>query len=86
MYDKRDDFNFKIVKFPFMDSNIPTKPAYGVYVSQLVRIGRICERYETFVERHRMITSRLLESNIRYIHQNITYHLHVLCSWSTCDA
>ena len=38
------------VKFPFMDSNIPAKPAYGVYISQLVHIGRICERYETFVE------------------------------------
>ena len=38
VYDKRDDFNFKIVKFPFMDSNIPAKPAYGVYISQLVCI------------------------------------------------
>ena len=42
------------VKFPFMDSTIPAKPAYGVYISQLVCIGRI---YETFVERHRIITS-----------------------------
>ena len=34
VYDKRDDFNFKIVNFPFMDSNIPAKPAYGVlYIS-----------------------------------------------------
>ena len=41
VYDKRVDFNFKIVKFPFMDSNIPAKPAYGVYISQLVRIGKI---------------------------------------------
>ena len=29
-----------------MSSNIPSKPAYGVYVSQLVRIGRICSCYE----------------------------------------
>ena len=66
VYDKRDDFNFKIVKFPFMDSNIPAKPAYGVYISQLVRIGRICERYEAFVERHRMITSRLIHQGFHY--------------------
>ena len=44
IYDKRDAFNFNIVNFPFMDSNIPNKPAYGVYISQLVRIGRICEK------------------------------------------
>ena len=33
VFDKRDDFNFHIVNFPHMDSNIPTKPAYRVYIS-----------------------------------------------------
>jgi hypothetical protein len=31
IYDKRDDFNFKIINFPNMCSNIPAFPAYGVY-------------------------------------------------------
>ena len=35
LYDIRDDFNFPIVNFPFMCSNIPASPAYGVYISQL---------------------------------------------------
>ena len=30
-YDKRDDFNFPIVNFPFICSNIPAAPAYGVH-------------------------------------------------------
>ena len=34
LYDKRDDFNFPIVKFPFICSNIPAAPAYGVYITQ----------------------------------------------------
>ena len=33
LYDKWDDFNFPIVNFPFLSSNIPSAPAYGVYVS-----------------------------------------------------
>ena len=33
IYDKRDDFNFKIINFPNMCSNIPASPAYGVYIS-----------------------------------------------------
>ena len=37
IYDKRDDFTFRIVNFPHMDSNILANPAYGVYISQLVR-------------------------------------------------
>ena len=30
LYDKRDSFQFDIVNFPDMSSNIPSKPAYGV--------------------------------------------------------
>ena len=41
LYDKRDTFSFSIVNFPHMDSNIPSKPAYGVVISQLVRYLRI---------------------------------------------
>ena len=36
LYDKRDDFNFPIVNFPFLSSNIPSAPAYSIYVSQLI--------------------------------------------------
>ena len=30
IYDKLDDFNFHITNFPFLSSNIPSSPAYGV--------------------------------------------------------
>ena len=30
LYDKRDDFNIHITNFPFLSSNIPSSPAYGV--------------------------------------------------------
>ena len=29
-YDKRDDFNFEIVNFPFLDRDVPRLPSYGV--------------------------------------------------------
>ena len=32
LYDKRDDINFPILNFPFICSNIPAAPAYGVYI------------------------------------------------------
>ena len=59
VYDKREDFNFRIVNFPFMDSNIPTTPVYGVYVSQLVRYARICTAKADFMHRLRSLSSRL---------------------------
>ena len=39
LYDKWDDFNFPIVNFPFLSSNIPSAPAYGIYVS----INSLCQ-------------------------------------------
>ena len=40
-YDKRNDFPFDVINFPYKNSNIPTNPAYGVFTSQLVRLCRI---------------------------------------------
>ena len=30
LYDKRDDFDFSIVNFPYIFSNIPESSAYGI--------------------------------------------------------
>jgi len=40
LYDKHDDFNFLIVNYPFLYSNIPTSHVYGVDMSQLIRYSR----------------------------------------------
>ena len=52
IYNKRDDFNFKIINFPNMCSNIPASPAYGVYISQLIRYARASSNYSDFLKRH----------------------------------
>ena len=31
IHDKRDDFDFDIVNFPFLDGDVPRRPSYGVY-------------------------------------------------------
>ena len=35
VYDKRDDFDLKIVHFPFLDGDVPRSISYGVYISWL---------------------------------------------------
>ena len=37
IYDKRDNFDFEIVNFPFLDGDVPRSTSYGVYISQLIR-------------------------------------------------
>ena len=60
LYDKWDDFNFPIVNFLFLSSNIPSAPAYGVYVSPLIRFARACSNYQDFMERGKVLTTKLL--------------------------
>ena len=36
IYDKRDDFDFDIVNFPFLDGDVPRSTSYGFYISQLI--------------------------------------------------
>ena len=57
LYDKRDDFKFN---FPFLSSNIPSAPTYGVYVSQLICYARACSNYQDFMERGKVLTTKLL--------------------------
>ena len=38
-YDKRDDFHFDIVNFPFLDGDVPRRASCGVYISQLGLLG-----------------------------------------------
>ena len=61
IYDKRDDFNFHITNFPFLSSNIPTSPAYGVFISQLIRYARACSSYQCFILKASRLSNKLLE-------------------------
>ena len=57
--------SFIIVNFPFVSSNIPSAPAYGVYASQLVRYARCCSNYSDFLIRHRALVKRLLSQGYK---------------------
>ena len=59
-FDERDDFNVPIVNFPLICSNIPAAPAYGVYISQLIRYSRACGTYQDFLDRGFVLTTKLL--------------------------
>ena len=65
LYDKRDDFDFHIVNFPFVSSNIPSGPSYGVYISQLIRYARCCSHYDDFRYRHKCLVDRLLSQGYK---------------------
>ena len=62
IYDKRDDFDFDIVNFPFLDGDVPRSTSYGVYISQLIRFARVVD----FNARNKSLTAKLLQQGYRY--------------------
>ena len=49
LYDKRDDYKFKVFSYPYLDGNIPETRSYGIFISQLVRF---CSVNSTFIGFH----------------------------------
>ena len=66
IYDKRDDFNFELVNFPFLDGDNPGSPSYGVYISQLIRFARVCSNVDDFNNRNLFLTAKLLKQGYKY--------------------
>ena len=53
LYDKRDDFDFESVNFPFLDGDVPRSTFYGVYISQLIRFARASSNVADFNTRNK---------------------------------
>ena len=66
IYDKRDDFDFDIVNFPFLDGDVPRSTSYGVYISQLIRFARVSSHVVDFNARNKSLTAKLFQQRYRY--------------------
>ena len=64
IYDKRDDFDFDIVNFPFLDGDVPRATSYGVYISQLIRFARVSSHVTDFNTRNKILTAKFLKQVI----------------------
>ena len=58
IYDKRDDFDFEIVNFPFLDGDVPRSPSYGVYISQLICFARVSSNVNNFNNRNLFLIAK----------------------------
>ena len=66
IYDKRDDFDFDIVNFPFLDGDVPRSTSCGVYISQLIQFARVSIHVDDFNTRNKVLTAKLLRQGYRY--------------------
>ena len=67
IYDKRDDFDFDMVNFPFLGGDVPRSTSYGVYISQLILFARVSSRrVADFNVCNKSLTAKLLQQGYRY--------------------
>ena len=62
----RDDFDFDIVNFSFLDVDVPRRTSYGVYISQLIRFARASSNLNDFNYRNKALNAKLLRQGYRY--------------------
>ena len=72
IYDKRDDFDFDIVNFPFLDGDVPRLASYGVYISQLIRFARVSSHVDDFNTRKKVLTAKLLRQGYNKIRKALS--------------
>ena len=66
IYDKRDDFDFEMVNFPFFDGDAPRSTSYGVHISQHIRFATVSSYVSDFNPRNKLLTQKLLKQGYRY--------------------
>ena len=65
-YDKRKNFNFPVIRYPNLNGNIPLNPAYGVFISQLIRLCDINMMLEDFKHDVMDLVNILLNQGYKY--------------------
>ena len=59
LYDKRNDFEFKVISLPNLSGNIPINQAYGTFYSQIVRIFNANNTSDLFINNIKTLTDKL---------------------------
>ena len=60
LYDKRNDYVFDVISFPYLDGNIPKGQSYGIFISRLIRYARINTSFSNFISDCRKLMTKLV--------------------------
>ena len=61
LFDKRDNFPFKIVRMPFKSSNLPSNMFYSAIGAEILRIAKACNNVDAFLSSVKPLLCRMLK-------------------------
>ena len=59
LYDKRNDYTFDVINYPYLDGNIPKGQSYGIFISQLVCLARRKSSFGNFILDYKNLVRKL---------------------------
>ena len=65
LYDKRKDYDFNVISYPFLDGNIPKNLSYGVFASQLIRMAKVNSTLKGFKDCILQLVSKLVKQGFK---------------------
>ena len=72
LYDKRNEFNFNVINYPFACGYIPKTPSHGIFISQLIRFCNMNSSFKHYVSNCHDFYTKLVNQNfdIRRLKRN----------------
>ena len=61
VFDKRKEFNFKVINYPFLPSNNPKYATYGVFTSQLIRLCQVNSNIHSLKKSFKELCSQFIK-------------------------
>ena len=67
-----------IDNFPFLDGDVPRRPSYDAYISQLIRFARASSHVNDCNNRYKFLTAKLLKQGYQYhkLRKAFSYRRH----------
>ena len=61
LFDKRQDFPFNVINYPFINGNVPRVPTYGVYLSQVIRFCYLFSESKELQNGFKLLNKKFLD-------------------------
>ena len=60
LYDKRNDYDFDVISFPYLNGDIPKGQSYEIFISQLIRYARINTSFSNYISDCKKLVTKLV--------------------------
>ena len=60
LFDKRNEFNFNVINYPYACGNVPSAPTHGIFISQLIRFCHMNSSYKNYLDNCKKLNEKLV--------------------------